>query len=166
MKSGFTLIELLVVVLIIGILAAVALPQYEKAVRKARLTEAFMLAKHFKDAEEVYKLANGVYTDDFEELGVDFPSGSRLGEDGRLYIKDSVYSLLTNIDRVLVWNYRGSRVTLSFMLDSLNSVRTCCSYSADNYKGDGLCKSLGGTNSRNACISGTGESDCRCWTLP
>ena len=73
MKQAFTLIELLVVVLIIGILAAVALPQYQKAVWKARYATIKPLVRAVAQAEEAYYLANNTYTADVDDLGVVFP---------------------------------------------------------------------------------------------
>ena len=59
MKQGFTLIELMVVVLIIGILSAIAMPQYTKAVEKARVSEALAVVDGIRKGVDLYVLENG-----------------------------------------------------------------------------------------------------------
>lgn len=75
--AGFTLIELLVVVLIIGILAAIALPQYKKAVVKSHAAEGFTNLRTLGQAVSLCEMENGSREDcnDFEKLAVE------IGED-------------------------------------------------------------------------------------
>jgi prepilin-type N-terminal cleavage/methylation domain-containing protein len=73
--KAFTLIELLVVVLIIGVLAAIALPQYQKAVRRARASEAITMLSAIITAQEEYFLIHSEYTNNIEDLSVTVPEG-------------------------------------------------------------------------------------------
>ena len=74
--QAFTLIELLVVVLIIGILAAIALPQYQKAVLRTKYVQLMAIGDAIHKAEEAYYLANGEYTNSADNLDIQIPAGT------------------------------------------------------------------------------------------
>lgn len=70
---GFTLIEMLVVVLIIGILAAIALPQYQKAVEKSKSAQVITLLKSIAQSAQLFYMTHNVYPKSFDDIDVDIP---------------------------------------------------------------------------------------------
>lgn len=141
-SGGFTLIELLVVVLIIGILAAVAVPQYRKAVEKSRAMEAITLLKSLSDATAVYYLNNGTYegmTLDNLDVSVDPDSlqyfyldfgGDRIA---RADLADII------VRRGATTGAKALYVLVAVLRNGTVARRYC--YSANGY--EGLCNALG-----------------------
>ncbi len=147
-NAGFTLIELLVVVLIIGILAAVALPQYEKAVEKSRALEGIMLVRSVAQANERYYLANSTYTKDIQELDLQFPGEYKMVGNTSSLETDNFSCRATNslgVEAVIaLCRRRNSDYSYSLEILKTDSAQIICGGSND--KGEKLCSMLGRKN--------------------
>ena len=139
-KQGFTLIELLVVVLIIGILSAVALPQYQKAVEKSRAAEALAVVRTLRTAQEAYYLANGSYTSEIKDLDVDVPGADAVyGGVSRRRSKWFSYAVRPGSGDIIIANRLPEDTSYVFVYNG--DYVFCRGYSS---AGKTLCKSFGG----------------------
>ena len=150
LRFGFTLIELLVVVLIIGILAAIAVPQYQKAVDRARASEIVQLISTLQKATEAWMLANpGAFSTCFlnedcsYRLDVDVPCEY---EDGECWIAGSnmrIEVMPNGISDAMVYAYyKAGIATIAAQRDGDGNWEHKCGYFND--RGKAICEGLQG----------------------
>lgn len=151
-KRGFTLIELLVVVLIIGILAAVAIPQYQLVVEKTRASEAFVALESWERAANLYYMTNGTYKG-MNSNNVDIIFSQNMLRDFTLVAGDARTTEDGNTTSVSLQRNLPSAYWIVFGLTNGGRSYVFCKTRSDKYLA--VCRSLGAKN----CITINKE----CW---
>ena len=155
-RQGFTLLELLVVVVIIGILAAIAIPKYQLAVDKSKYMQAMTSLTAINNAQNRYILANGTVTTSFYDLDIEFPSSGNItssrGQTNGTY-EDKWGSCWLNQDngacRVELGKNDGALYFLDWDINNHNSKqKSCWANPKDSVRANRLCKEMTGKTGR------------------
>jgi prepilin-type N-terminal cleavage/methylation domain-containing protein len=157
-KKAFSLIELLVVVLIIGILAAIALPQYYKAMRRAKAAELISLIKAVAGAQDVYYLTHGTYALNFEHLDMLIPGARISAGANEDYFKIKDFEIAIKNNGADVYGIYTERNRPLLRMNVQTKITFCCSSQSGDIK---FCQALGATVS-----SGTTSETRSCYKMP
>lgn len=143
--EGFTLIELLVVVLIIGILAAIALPQYRKIIYKTKFTQAIFMVNRIHKAQQEYYAIHEKYAGNFSSLNIDLPPTN--GTPTNYAFWDWGYCF--TFQEYCGCGFNGARI---FKWYSSNN--SYCLAEPTDYKAQEICEAATGKNSEQRSLSG------------
>ena len=147
--------ELLVVLLIVGILVAVALPQYEFAVMKSRAATLLPILKNIVNAQDVYYMANGSFARDFVDLDIDVPSGGEIWKNSAGFESVKYPKWQIDLERQQVSGsiFQQDKIAIMYQLDysyELDSghfpgQKKCIAFDQGGSIAEKVCKSFGGS---------------------